>query len=460
MSIVYKIPRILISSHKGGAGKTLFTIGLISVLREKGLKVSAFKKGPDYIDAGWLTKVSSRDCRNLDLFLFDQEHNLYSFYQGAKNSEIAIIEGNRGLFDGIDVYGSCSSSALAKLLKAPVILVIDCTKVTRSVAALVKGFMEFEEDVKIKGVILNNIARERHANVIRNSVEYYTGVPVLGVIYKLKHPPKERHLGLITSWEYEEEPFLKELLKMLEENCNLEELLNIAKRAEVLSIPDVGLDFKGIFKGIKVGIFRDPAFQFYYPENLEAFLKFGAELIYVNALSDSSLDVDALYIGGGFPEVQAEALAENERLREEIRYAIKEGMPVYAECGGLMYLGKEIVWKRKAYPMVGVLPFKFVVEKRPQGHGYVIARVIEENPYFELGAVIKGHEFHYSKAIKVDENKEMRYIFELEKGFGIDGKRDGILFKNLLASYTHIHIFSVKYWAEKFLEKVQEVRQK
>ncbi|WP_038057960.1 cobyrinate a,c-diamide synthase [Thermodesulfobacterium hydrogeniphilum] len=462
MSIVYKIPRILISSHKGGAGKTLFTIGLISVLRDQGLKVSAFKKGPDYIDAGWLSKVSQVPCRNLDLFLFNEADNLYSFYLGSKDSEIAIIEGNRGLFDGMDIYGSCSTAKLAQVLKVPIIIVLDCTKVTRSLAALVKGFLSFEEGIDIKGVILNKIARSRHENIIRESIEYYTNIKVLGSIPKLKNLPPERHLGLITSYEYEERPFLEELKEAIRENVDLNKILEISKKVEDLKIEELPDIQTQKYKDLKIGVFRDEAFQFYYPENLESLCRLGAEIRYINAFKDRNLpsDISALYLGGGFPEVQAEALSENKGLLKDIKEAVLEGMPVYAECGGFMYLGKKIIWKNKEYPVCGVLPIVFKVEKRPQGHGYVIAKVIKKNPYFKLGYFIKGHEFHYSKPIEVDENKEMRYIFELKKGFGIDGKKDGILFKNLLASYTHIHIFSVKYWAEKFLEKAQEFKQK
>jgi cobyrinic acid a,c-diamide synthase len=460
MLLSYNIPRVLISSHKGGAGKTLFTIGLISVLKELGFKISAFKKGPDYIDAGWLSKISGVPCRNLDLFLFDEKENLYSFYTGSKESELAVIEGNRGLFDGMDIYGSCSTSKLARILKAPIIIVLDCTKVTRSLAALVKGFINFEEGLDIKGVVLNKIARSRHENIIRKSIEYYTDIKVLGAIPKLKNLPSERHLGLITSSEYDEELFLEELREAVKKNTDIEKIIEISKSVKPLEIeiPEERMELQ--CKGIRVGVFKDESFQFYYPENLEALSNLGAELEFINAFTTKRLPkVSALYLGGGFPEVKAEALAENQDLLKDVKEVILDGMPVYAECGGLMYLGKKIIWKGKEYPMCKALPIIFSVEKRPQGHGYVIAKVIEKNPYFSLGLSIKGHEFHYSKPISIDENKEMKYIFELEKGFGIDGKRDGILYKNLLAGYTHIHIFSVKCWAENFLKKAQEFKE-
>ncbi|RLG12129.1 hydrogenobyrinic acid a,c-diamide synthase (glutamine-hydrolyzing) [Candidatus Pacearchaeota archaeon] len=456
MKILYNIPRILISSHKGGAGKTIFTIGLISAFKSLQIKLSTFKKGPDYIDAGWLSKFSQTLCRNLDLFLFDEKDNLYSFYIGSQGSELAIIEGNRGLFDGLDVFGSCSTAKLAKVLKTPVILVLDCTKVTRSLAALVKGFIEFEEDVNIKGVILNKIARTRHENVIRSSIEYYTDIKVLGVLPKLKSLPYERHLGLITSFEYNEKIFLKELARAIKENVDIEKILKYSKEAPILEIEIPKEEEKTEFKNIKIGVFKDEAFQFYYPENLEAFIKLGAEIKYINALKDKSLpNISALYLGGGFPEVQAEILIQNETLMKEVKKAIIEGMPAYAECGGLMYLGEKIIWNNKEYPMVGVLPITFKIEKYPQGHGYVIGKVVSENPFFDRGFFIKGHEFHYSRPIEMKMPEDMKFVFKLEKGYGLNGKYDGICYKNLLASYTHIHIFSVKCWAKKFLEKAK-----
>ena len=457
----FSVPRILISSHKGGAGKTLFTVGLISALKSRGLKVASFKKGPDYIDAGWLSKTSQVSCRNLDLFLFDEEKNKLSFYRGSLGADISVIEGNRGLFDGMDAEGSCSTARLARVLDSPIILVLDCTKVTRSLAALVKGFVEFEEGLNIKGVILNKIARKRHEDVITKAIENYTSVKVLGAIPKLKNLPPERHLGLVTSCEYRDCEFLKELTSYIEKGVNLDELIEIAKDVKPISLQEKE-EVKGkIFEGLNLGVFKDEAFQFYYPENLEALESLGAKFTWINGLETRRLpQVDGVYIGGGFPEVKAEELAENRDLAKDLKEAIEDGLPVYAECGGFMYLGREIEWNSKTYPMTGVLPIRFVVEKRPQGHGYVIGRVKQKNPYFPEGLLIKGHEFHYSRPVTIDESKEMKYILELEKGFGINGKYDGILYKNLVAGYTHIHIFSVKCWAENFLRKVEEFKVK
>lgn len=454
MKIEYSKPRLIIASHKGGAGKTLFSLGLISLLKERGYKVAPFKKGPDYIDAGWLGKIAETPCRNLDLFLFDPNYNLYSFYIGSKDCDIAIIEGNRGLYDGVDIEGSCSTAELAKLLKSPVLFILDCTKATRSMAALLKGFVEFDKELQIKGVILNHIARPRHENIITQAIEAYTGLKVVGVMPRIRNTIIERHLGLVTSLEKEID-FLEELKKVLIENLDLDKILEIAKSSNELILDEVvlNLSFEKKKYSLKIGVFLDPAFQFYYPENLDFLKKLGAELVFLNSFESKGLprDLSGLYLGGGFPEVFAEYISANIELRKDVKEAIESGLPVYAECGGLMYLGDEVEWQGKKFPMAGVLPFKFYVDKKPHGHGYVIADVVEENPYFKKGDLIKGHEFHYSYPVKIDFKKGMKLVFHLKKGTGLDGKWDGIVYKNLFASYTHIHIFSVKYWAENFL---------
>ncbi len=453
MSLIFNIPRLIISSHKGGAGKTVFTLGLIQLLRDKGYLISVFKKGPDYIDAGWLSKVSEKPCRNLDLFLFNKDYILYTFYLGSKGADLAIVEGNRGLFDGVDEDGSYSTAELAKLLKSPVILVLDCTKATRSMAALLKGFVEFDKEIKIKGVILNNIARLRHEKIIQNAIEKYTDVKVLGTLPRLKNLIKERHLGLVSHYE-KDSSFLQELRNSLEENIDLDTIFEIAKDVPPLEALEFLACPSGGKYGVKIGVFLDPVFQFYYPENFEYLQMLGAELIFINSFKERGLPsgISGLYIGGGFPEIFADDISANISLKKDVKDAIESGMPVYAECGGLMYLGKEIEWQGKNFSMTGVLPIKFKVDTKPHGHGYVVAKVEGENPYFRINDTILGHEFHYSYPEQMELKKGMKTIFKLEKGTGLDGKQDGILYKNLLASYTHIHIFSVKYWGEKFLE--------
>jgi len=456
--IILNVPRLMVASHRGGAGKTIVSLGLLFSLKTRNFKVASFKKGPDYIDAGWLSSIAERPCRNLDLFILNEEQNLFTFFLGVKDGvDVALIEGNRGLYDGVDWQGSCSSAQLARLLKTPVIFVLDCTKATRSMAALLKGFVEFEKDVTIAGVILNNIARPRHENIIRTAIENYVGIKVLGSIPKLKHLPNERHLGLITSYEFHFK-FLPILKESFEKNVDLDKILEIAQNVEPLLIPGHYLtEEKNLYKGLKIAVFYDKAFQFYYPENLEILHNLGAELVYVNALQDRTLpEVDGIYLGGGFPEVYAEALAENGTLRKDVYLAGEEGIPIFAECGGLMYLGKEIFWKDKSYPMVGLLPIRFVVEPRPQGHGYVLARCVKANPYFPEGEIIKGHEFHYSRPEILDFKPGMEFVFKLEKGTGFGGGKDGLQYKKIFASYTHIHFLAISYFARNFLNQAKD----
>lgn len=452
-----KVPRIVISSHKGGAGKTLLSLALIALLRERGLKVSPFKKGPDYIDAGWLGKVAGQPCRNLDLFLFDEKTNLQIFYAGSKDSDIAIIEGNRGLYDGVDVEGSCSTAGLARLLRAPILLVLDCTKVTRSIAALLKGFIEFEKDINIVGVFLNHIVRSRHESLIRSAIERYVGIPVLGVIPRLRRQLPERYLGLITHFEEEDLAFVEELKENLKTNADIDRVLEFARQSPLILHRDEE-EIIPCCSGIRIGVFWDPAFQFYYPENLEMLESLGGELCYIDSMRDHSLPsgVSGLYIGGGFPELYAESLAQNKGLREDVRHFAESGMPIYAECGGLMYLGRYVEYGEKKFPLAGILPISFRVDKRPHGHGYVIARVVEDNPYFQKGEIVKGHEFHYSYPSEFELREEVKVVFSLEKGQGLGNNRDGIIYRNVFASYTHIHVFSVKYWAERFLRMSED----
>ncbi len=452
------IPRIVVAAQKGGAGKTLFTIGLLRVLTRRGLRLAPFKKGPDYIDAGWLARASGAPCRNLDPFLMNEDQILRIFSLGARSADMAVIEGNRGLFDGVDLEGSCSTARLARLLKAPVILVLDCTKVTRSLAALVQGFQAFEEGVSIRGVVLNRVARPRHENIITRSIEHYTGVPVLGALPRIKFPFPERHLGLIPWQEYQAEGDLFAILEeTLLKSLDLDRLLALAREAEPLALREEALwPSSGELAGVKIGVIRDRAFQFYYPENLEALEALGADLIFIDALKDRRLpEIQALYIGGGFPETQAEVLSENRSFLQDLREAGEEGLPIYAECGGLMYLGETVSWKGRSYPLCGLLPIEFEVHERPVGHGYAVVRVGAENPFYPVGSLLQGHEFHYSRP-RIRDPRRVRLVLEVERGFGFDGEKDGAVYKRVFGTYTHVHVVSTPLWLEGMVRAVQE----
>jgi cobyrinic acid a,c-diamide synthase len=492
-----EFPRIIIAALRGGSGKTLLSIGIIAALSESGKSIAPFKKGPDYIDAGWLALAAGRPCYNLDSFLLNEEQNLQSFLSHSIDCDISIIEGNRGLYDGIDLQGSTSTAELAKLIKCPVILCVDSTKITRTMAAVVAGCIQFDPQVSIKGVILNRVANARHEKKLRDSIEHYCCIPVLGTIPKLseQHFP-ERHLGLVPTPEHGwATDSITAVTRIAQQHLDLNAIVEIAQQAPGLnaecgmrnaedrgqkselgmrnaecgnqepassaqtpaprnqrpatSLPSVARRAKGGAQQPKprIGILKDSAFQFYYPENIDALAAGGAEVIFISPLKDSGLpELDALYIGGGFPETHAEQLSNNKNFSLQLKALAKDGLPIYAECGGLMYLGENLVLEGKSYPMAGILPLTFDFYPRPQGHGYTIFKVERENPYYEVGSEIRGHEFHYSR-VSNWTGKKNDLVFHMKRGVGIEKDRDGIVYKNVLATYTHVHAVGTPQWA-------------
>lgn len=444
------IPRLIFAALRGGAGKTAASVGVARAWRNHGSAVATFKKGPDYIDAAWLTRAVGAPCYNLDTFLMGEAHCMESFLERSRGADVAVIEGARGLFDGMDAQGTHSTAALAGLLQAPVVLVLDCTKITRTAAALVLGCLHFDPGVRIAGVILNQVARSRHEDILRESIESRCGVPVLGCVPRIKNFPfKERHLGLIPPQEHASvDVAVAELANNVADHVDLGALLRIARSAPPLAVPEQTAAPQLSMQGARprVGVVRDSAFQFYYPENLESLQRLGAEIVPVSALADATLpEIDALYMGGGFPETHAAPLAANESFRASLLAAIRRGLPVYAECGGAMYLGKSLVVDGAAYPMVGALPIVYGIQERPRGHGYTVARVARPNPFFNTGATLRGHEFHYSYVL--ESGGELDYAFDLERGYGFDGRHDGVCRGNVLAAYSHIHAAGEQGWA-------------
>jgi len=496
-----EFPRIIIAALRGGSGKTLLSIGITAALSEAGKSIAPFKKGPDYIDAGWLALAAGRPCYNLDSFLLDEDQNLQSFLSHSIDCDISVIEGNRGLYDGIDLEGSTSTAELAKLLKCPVVLGVDCTKITRTMAAVVAGCIQFDRQVSIKGVILNRVANARHEKKLRNTIEHYCEIPVLGAIPKLsrQHFP-ERHLGLVPTPEHDwAKDSIDAVIKIAREHIDLDAIESIACQAPELNA-ECGLRPIGAYAPVgsrnaecgnkkpaasdqrpaasnqqpaasnqepaasdqepaasdqkpRIGILKDSAFQFYYPENIDALVAGGAEVIFISPLRDKALpELDGLYIGGGFPETHAQQLAENKNFSVQLKVLVEEGFPIYAECGGLMYLGENLVLEGKSYPMAGILPLTFDFYQRPQGHGYTIFKVERENPYFEIGSEIKGHEFHYSRVSNWAGDKN-DLVFQMKRGVGIDKDRDGIAYKNVLATYTHVHAIGTPQWGEALVRR-------
>jgi cobyrinic acid a,c-diamide synthase len=444
------IPRILIAGVRGGSGKTLIALGLLAAWRKQGYLVAPFKKGPDYIDAAWLASAAGRPCRNLDLFLMSPQAALGSFSAATADCDVAVIEGNRGLYDGVDAQGSYSTAELAKLLQAPVVLSVDCTKATRTVAAVVLGCQRLDPQVPLKGVILNQSAGPRHESVLREAVASACGLPVVGVIPRIAEPLfPERHLGLVPPQEHGGlETAIERAADVAEEHLDLQAIWDLAQGAPVLEAGPVGPEMGEGPKTelARIGVFRDAAFQFYYPDNLEALERKGARLIEISPIRDTGLaEVDALYIGGGFPETLAPALAQNKPFLNSLRHSIEAGLPVYAECGGTVYLGEKLLYEGSEYPMAGALPVVFAFRPKPQGHGYTVLETVEDNPFYAVGEALRGHEFHYTYMQSSPEG--LSFAFRVGRGFGFDGEHDGLCHRNVLACYTHIHALGTESWA-------------
>lgn len=446
-------PRLIVAALRGGAGKTVVSLGLAAAWkRYLGLRIIPFKKGPDYIDAGWLSVAAGHCCYNLDPFLMSPEEIAQSFARRSGCGDVSLIEGNRGLYDGVDANGSYSTAELAKLLRSPVVLVLDATKVTRTAAALVLGCQHLDPDVKIAAVILNQVAGKRHEKVLRESIEQCCGIPVLGVVPREdRNFFPERHLGLVPPQEAEDVSEALALVASRMKDClDLESLWRLAGTADSLGLPfAAGEPGESSGVSVRIGIVRDSAFQFYYPENLEALEDRGAVLVEVSSLGNAPLPpVDALYIGGGFPETHVERLSASSVFRESVRSAVEAGLPVYAECGGLMFLCRSILHKGRTYPMAGVFPFDIVLGPKPQGHGYTIMECVAENPFFGKGTIIRGHEFHYSRIAERLDPGAYPFVFKMRKGHGVVAGWDGICYKNVLAGYSHIHAIGNGWWAD------------
>ena len=453
--------RFLISAAHKSSGKTMVSIGLCAAFAARGYQVQPYKKGPDYIDPMWLTQAAGRDCRNLDLYLMERDDIVATFTRHA--AEVNLVEGNKGLYDGLALDGSNSNAALAKQLDLPVFLVIDARGMTRGIAPLILGYQAFDRDIQIAGVILNNLGGSRHESKLRAVIEHYTDVSVVGAIH---HDERltvlERHLGLMPSNESVlAGAKIRQIGEAIAEQVELEHLLALSsklplpvtKKAQIVPMP-------GAAK-VKIGIARDRAFGFYYADDLDALTAAGAELVPFDTLSDAHLpDVDGLYIGGGFPEACAIELEANASLRCEIKAAIENGMPTYAECGGLMYLSRGIHWQGRTYTMVGAIPGDAVMREKPVGRGYVHLREDENHPWprpHKPASSIRAHEFHYSALENLPANT--RFAYHVERGYGIDGERDGLVLHNLLASYTHLRSIGSCYWATRFVTFVRRCRE-
>jgi len=451
---------LLISAPQGRSGKTIATIGLCDVLRRQGLSIQPFKKGPDYIDPSWLTIAAGRSCRNLDLFLIPEDKLIQAFEQACQEADLALIEGAMGLYDGLDNHKT--TAEIARLLNIPILLIVNSSRMTSSIAAMVKGYQLFQTDVKIAGVILNYVSGRRHEEKLREAVEQHCGIPVVGSIPRdADLLVAERHLGLIPAPESAESKSLVERIGHKLESCfDLDRILSMARTVKAPYLSPLASGerdgVRGSQAGIaKIGVIRDRVFSFYYPENFEALKKAGAQLLFIDSLTDRLPELDGLYIGGGFPEFFLKELEGNDGLRKDIAGAVEEGLPVYAECAGLMYLCRSIRWQNRSYEMVRIIPADVELSQKPEGHGYVVAEVVGENPFFSTGLTIRGHEFHHSN---LSNARGLRFAYQVKRGRGIDGSQDGIVYKNLFASYIHLHALGTPEWAQGFVSLASKLK--
>jgi len=448
---------IIVAGLAGGSGKSVVSVGLAAALARQGKIVVPFKKGPDYIDAGWMKLAAGRNCYNLDPFLMSAESIRESFLCHSDGADLVVLEGNRGLYDGVNIEGGYSTAELSLSLNLPILLVVNCTKTTRTVAAMVLGCMKLDERIDIRGVVLNQIGTKRHETIVTQAVEKYTGLPVLGAIPRMKRDIfPMRHLGVTPHQEYEgSDEAMEFLAETATDHLDLDRIQKImapiGQRKSVIIT-------KNEEKKLRIGLLMDAAFQFYYSENLEALENAGAELISINAMEEEKLPaLDGLYIGGGFPETSAKALAENTSFRNSIRAAAEKGLPIYAECGGLIYLGESIELDGEIYPLAGVFPIRFGMSARPQAHGYSIFEVDSKNPFYEKGVEIKGHEFRYSTILEW-AGKTEDLTLKMKRGVGFLEGREGLTVNNVLALYTHIHALGTPEWAEGFMRCCRKVK--
>ena len=454
---MHHIPRLTVAGLRGGSGKTILSLGLAKYWQQAGWRIKPFKKGPDYIDAVWLGRAAGHTATNLDPFLMSEAQINSLFAHRAQDCDLALIEGNRGLFDGKDLDGSCSTAHLARLLDSPVILIVDCTKMTRTAAAMIGGCLAFEPDIRISGVVLNNTAGARHRSILRQCIETYCDLPVLGTLPRLKdNPIPERHMGLVSDREHNSEQALQIIAATIGDWLDVDKIRDIALQAPdmVGQKPLLWPHPPALSGEVRIGVVKDASLWFYYPENLEALSRAGATIKEVSLLSNEAWpEVHGLYLGGGFPETQAWELAANSQVRNRVLDLAQRGLPIYAECGGLMYLCATLHSAEEAHSMVGVFSLQAELSRKPQGHGYTLVRVNRANPFYPVGSEFYGHEFHYSKCLPPPGGTcAQDACLQMLRGTGLGQDQDGLLYRNTFACYTHVHAFSVPEWATNFVQ--------
>ena len=457
---------LYISAAHKSSGKTTVTLGLCRALRDRGLAVQAYKKGPDYIDPIWHGLAAGRPSYNLDFRMMQRAEIDALYARHAATADICLVEGNKGLYDGMDLEGTDSNAALAKQLGLPVVLVIDTIGISRGVAPLLLGYQAFDPAVAIAGVILNKVGGPRHEEKLRAVVARYTDIPVLGAIHKdARLAIEERHLGLVPGNESAEaEQRIEGIARAIAEQVDLDALLEVASKAPPAAaarfappLPAASTEAArhGQARPLRIAIARDRAFGFYYQEDLDSLHEAGVELLPVDCLHDQTLpDADGLIIGGGFPESFIAELSGNRPLRQAIRAAVEAGLPVFAECGGLMYLSRSIAWNGRKGEMVGLIPGDTLMGNRPVGRGYASLAPTADAPLDPVPAdEIPAHEFHHSHLENLPAG--LTYAYRVTRGHGIDGANDGYVHKHLLAAYCHRRGSGPRGWIAPFLAKTR-----
>lgn len=451
------IKRLLISGTKSGVGKTTITLGLLAALKKRGLNVAPFKVGPDFIDPGHHFRVTSKNSWNLDGWMLSKSYNLECFRKYSEDTDIAVVEGVMGLFDGYDGKSESGSSAqMAKWLELSVILVVDAGSMARSVAALISGFEEFDKGLSFAGVVFNNVGSSKHLQYLKDSLEGNTQMPCVGGIYHDREItiPK-RYLGLTTLHDHRlSDKDIDMLANVVEKGIDIDKLLE--------SLPDkkfgkpkpneMPLSTEKIKPVVRIGIAWDNAFCFYYKDNLDILEAFGAELIYFSPIKDVRLpeNIDGIYFGGGYPELFASQLSNNSNLRRTVRKRSLEGMPIYGECGGFMYLCRELYnTDGNIYPMTGCFPFNTRMLSHLRTLGYREIKLNKDTVVGKCGQTLRGHEFHYSELSDIDVNIEN--IYSVSGLFGQKNFPEGFLINRTIGTYIHLHLGSKPEAAKAFI---------
>jgi len=444
MKFLYKelnIPRLVIAGATSGVGKTSITSAIIYGIKKSGYSVQPFKVGPDYIDPSYLSAISKNDAKNLDVWLMGENELVQSFVKNS-SSDVSVIEGVMGYYDGFGGKTNYASTHhVASLLKAPTVLILDASKTARSIAATALGFVKFHRNSRIIGIILNKIGSKKHENLCRQALANLK-VPILGSIQKNSESLESRHLGLIPVREQKSlQNKIRKISREISDNLDIEKIIQICKN--IPQLPKVQpKKIKKITTTVAVAL--DSSFNFYYHDNLEALRREGARLKFFSPVTDKKIPgCDLIYIGGGFPEVLGQSLERNTTMRKMIKKRAEEGMPIYAECGGLMYLTKSISFGKKKYKMVGLFDAETHMTKK-MTLNYTEGR-IRSNCFVSPTAKFRAHEFHYSKIRNLP--RDAKLVYDLKIGEGISGKKDALSEYNTLASYCHLYFDSAKYAA-------------